>query len=121
MLWTKAIKHNDASYKISVEQLKIKEDTIGCCLIVIIQDIIIDVPLCTSYYVLINLMTVHTPVYPLSERFCTLVLKRCVDSFLLPWSSYPLCNYKIHQCSTPTPEMIAEAAFLIVVQMVDLK
>lgn len=84
MLWTKAIKHNDAPYKISVEQLKIKEDAIGCCLIVIIQDIIIDVPSCTSYYVLINLMTVHAPVYPLSERFCTLVLKRCVDSFLFP-------------------------------------
>lgn len=67
MLWTKAIKHNDVSYKISVEQLKIK-DTIGCCLIVIIQDIIMDVPPSTSYYVLINLMEVHAPVYPPSER-----------------------------------------------------
>lgn len=65
MLWTKGIQHNDAPYKISVEQLKIKEDTIGCCLIVITQDIIIDVPSWTSYYVLIVLMKMHALVYPL--------------------------------------------------------
>lgn len=65
---TTPIKHNDVPYKISVEQRKIKEDMIGCCLIAIIQDIIIDVPSCTSYYVLMNLMKVHAPLYPLSER-----------------------------------------------------
>lgn len=54
-------------YKISVEQLKIKEDIIDCCSIVIIQDIIIDVASYTSYYVLMNLMKVHAPLYPLSE------------------------------------------------------
>lgn len=55
-------------YQISVEQLKIKEDTTDCFVIVIIQVIIMDVPSCTSYYVLINLMKVHVLVYPLSER-----------------------------------------------------